>query len=99
MARGLTSFQMFQARSVAVPGAMPGLDLLMQSVVMTLVILGILTGANWLENSFKALQRGVHRHTAMVRRKQNRNTTTSGTIFPLRMLTPLKTTDTSAGCR
>lgn len=46
---------------LAALGAMIGLDLLPQSVVMTLVILGILTGASWLENSFKALQRGVHR--------------------------------------
>ncbi|MFZ5001171.1 MgtC/SapB family protein [Enterobacter asburiae] len=46
---------------LAALGAMIGLDLLVQSVVMTLVILGILTGASWLENSFKALQRGVHR--------------------------------------
>lgn len=46
---------------LAAIGAMIGLDLLMQSVVMTMVVLGILTGASWLENSFNALQRGVHR--------------------------------------
>ena len=46
---------------LAALGAMIGLDLLLQSIVMTLVILGILTGASWLENSFNALQRGVHR--------------------------------------
>ncbi|AMZ77746.1 hypothetical protein A4308_12345 [Enterobacter sp. ODB01] len=46
---------------LAALGAMIGLDLLAQSAVMTLVILGILAGANWLESSFKALQRGVHR--------------------------------------
>ncbi|MGN5575272.1 MgtC/SapB family protein [Enterobacter sp. Lyrl_3] len=46
---------------LAALGAMIGLDLLLQSIVMTLVILGILTGASWLENSFNALQCGVHR--------------------------------------
>ncbi|ENX4473333.1 MgtC/SapB family protein [Enterobacter roggenkampii] len=46
---------------LAAIGAMIGLDLLAQSVVMTMVVLGILTGASWLENSFNALQRGVHR--------------------------------------
>ncbi|WP_200900511.1 MgtC/SapB family protein [Serratia marcescens] len=46
---------------LAALGAMIGLDMLSQAVMMTLVILGLLTGASWLENSFKALQRGVHR--------------------------------------
>jgi len=46
---------------LAALGAMIGLDMLSQAVVMRLVILALLTGASWLETSFKALQRGVHR--------------------------------------
>ncbi|MGY3926964.1 MgtC/SapB family protein [Aeromonas simiae] len=46
---------------LAALGAMIGLDMLHQAVALTLVTLTILVGVDWLEGSFKQLQRGVHR--------------------------------------
>ncbi|MEW7866746.1 MgtC/SapB family protein [Aeromonas diversa] len=46
---------------LAALGAMIGLDMLTQSIALTLVTLSILVGVDWLESSFKQLQRGVHR--------------------------------------
>jgi putative Mg2+ transporter-C (MgtC) family protein len=45
---------------LAALGAMIGLDMLRQAVALTLVTLMILVGINWLEVSFKELQRGVY---------------------------------------
>lgn len=45
---------------LAALGAMIGLDMLRQAIAMTLVTLTILVGINWLEISFKGLQRGVY---------------------------------------
>lgn len=46
---------------LAALGAMIGLDMLTQSIALTLVTLSILVGVDWMESSFKQLQRGVHR--------------------------------------
>lgn len=45
---------------LAALGAMIGLDMLRQALVMTFVTLTVLVGINWLEISFKSLQRGIY---------------------------------------
>ncbi|HEJ6981314.1 TPA: MgtC/SapB family protein [Serratia marcescens] len=45
---------------LAALGAMIGLDMLRQAIAMTLVTLMVLVGVNWLEISFKSLQRGIY---------------------------------------
>lgn len=45
---------------LAALGAMIGLDMLRQSIAMTLITLAVLVGINWLETSFKSLQRGIY---------------------------------------
>ncbi len=52
---------------LAALGAMIGLDMLRQAIAMTLVTLMVLVGVNWLEISFKSLQRGIYH-----RKKTNR---------------------------
>lgn len=52
-------------------GAMIGLDLLKQSVVITFIIISVLTGAHILETTFNVLQKGVHRKRRNVTASQS----------------------------